>query len=245
MASEPPEFATCEICSRTILKGERINYFVKPHGERALVCTLCRARAEGFGWVHADRVADRPDESPSRRRGLALRDRLERVTARRPRIRLEREVPREKRDSEPPPREEALPTAPPPPRQRPVRTASAPPRRAARTPEGVRRRALQRFNRSEEARQVAGLIRSLGEPRVAVHPLRGAGQRAVVTVAWDLSWYQWEVGVNEDEAIQEVAKGNEIRQLPDEATPWNARADREGKLHLRRSRAPDRGGTAA
>ena len=67
------------------------------------------------------------------------------------------------------------------------------------------RRAVERFNGSDERRKVAGLIRSLGEPRAAVSP-DAARQMALVTVAWELSWYQWEVGLDgHGESVREVA----------------------------------------
>ncbi len=72
------------------------------------------------------------------------------------------------------------------------------------------RRAVERFNGSDERRKVAGLIRSLGEPRAAVRP-DAARQMALVTVAWELSWYQWEVSADGDgESVREVAKGDEV-----------------------------------
>ena len=49
---------------------------------------------------------------------------------------------------------------------------------------------LDVFNASPEARKVAGLSRSLGEPRVCVATRATA---TLITVAWDLSWYRWQV----------------------------------------------------
>ena len=92
------------------------------------------------------------------------------------------------------------------------------------------RRAIERFNASDEARKVAGLCRSLGQPNVAV---RAKGQIALVTVAWELSWYQWEVDANGgSSAVREVGKGDEVSELPAEARAWNAAADEDGRLRL-------------
>jgi hypothetical protein len=95
------------------------------------------------------------------------------------------------------------------------------------------RRAVQRFNGSDEPRKVAGLIRSLGKPRVAIRPDPGR-QLALVTVAWELSWYQWEVsGDGESEPVREVAKGDEVTELAEEARAWNAAVAEDGKLGLK------------
>jgi hypothetical protein len=95
------------------------------------------------------------------------------------------------------------------------------------------RRAVERFNGSEESRKVAGLIRSLGEPRAAVRPDAGR-QMALVTVAWEISWYQWEVGGDgQGEPVREVAKGDEVSELAEDAQAWNAAVAEDGKLRLR------------
>ena len=98
------------------------------------------------------------------------------------------------------------------------------------------RRAVERFNSSEERRKVAGLMRSLGEPTARVTPDQRR-QLALVTVAWELSWYQWEVGADGDGdeggRVREVAKGAELSELDQETRAWNAAVDEEGMLRLR------------
>jgi hypothetical protein len=87
---------------------------------------------------------------------------------------------------------------------------------------------LEVFNRSSEARKVAGVRRSLGDPRVCVRP-EPDGNGELVIVAWDLSWYRWTVrGTN----VKQVAKGNEISELPVEDRDWNATAGEDGTLVL-------------
>ena len=99
------------------------------------------------------------------------------------------------------------------------------------------RRAVERFNSSDERRKVAGLIRSLGEPHAAVRP-DPSRQMALVTVAWELSWYQWEVGANgEGGSVREVAKGNEVSELAEEERSWNAAVREDGSLRLRSASA--------
>ena len=93
-------------------------------------------------------------------------------------------------------------------------------------PESPADLAIERFNSSDARRIVAGLSRSLGRPRVAVRD-RGAG--AEVTVAWDLSWYRWEVGLEGEEEPVRVGKGADISELGEEPE-WNATVDEEGRL---------------
>ena len=58
-----------------------------------------------------------------------------------------------------------------------------------------------------------------------------------MTVAWELSWYQWEVGADGDgddgEPVREVAKGDEVSELDEEARAWNAAVGEDGTLRLR------------
>jgi hypothetical protein len=83
--------------------------------------------------------------------------------------------------------------------------------------------AITRFNASEAARTVAGLARTLGEPRVSVGAAAGTAGAARITVAWDLTWYQWMVDAGEaEQPIAELARGTEIGQLDAAARQWNA-----------------------
>ena len=83
--------------------------------------------------------------------------------------------------------------------------------------------AATRFNASDAARTVAGLARTLGEPRVSIGAAAGSGEAARVTVAWDLTWYQWAVPSGErEQPVAELARGTEIDQLDPAARQWNA-----------------------
>lgn len=182
------EFETCAVCGRTILRGERSFEYVDPQSSTAIVCPLCKPRAEELGWVPAEYAAEVPPPAPRRRRGApALRERLARTVA--PAL-------AEDGDDEPP----AEPPAPP--------------------------AAIDVFNGSAEVRKVAGLRRSLGEPRVCVR--RGDGEQGeVIVVAWDLSWYRWTV---RGDSVKQVGKGNEISELPVVDRNWNAVAGEDGTL---------------
>jgi hypothetical protein len=83
--------------------------------------------------------------------------------------------------------------------------------------------AVSRFNASEAARKVAGLARTLGQPRVSIVAAAGRADAARITVAWELTWYQWAVASGERELpVAELAHGTEIDQLDAAARQWNA-----------------------
>ena len=49
------------------------------------------------------------------------------------------------------------------------------------------------FNQSDFRRTVAGVAKSLGEPKVSIVPLAGVNAETVLTFAWDITWYQYRV----------------------------------------------------
>ena len=53
--------------------------------------------------------------------------------------------------------------------------------------------AADHFNASQFRRTVGGIAKSLGTPRVSITPLSGVNQEIVITVAWEISWYQYRV----------------------------------------------------
>jgi hypothetical protein len=274
-------FPACDVCGRTILKGEQIHEYLTPQRERIRVCVLCRTRAESSGWIPVS-MAHTLDEEQPRSRRFALRERFSRAASRARGAGKTPPEPEPEPEPEPvePPVVEAepAPSAPPPavapeaaaedtspkpapepteepapgksraakprtrrqPRERATKRTGEQPAasqrrsRAKKGPEALMRRAVERFNSSEERRKVAGLMRSLGDPQAGVRP-DPRRQLALVTVAWELSWYQWEVGADGegDEPVREVAKGAEVSELDDKARAWNAAVDEDGTLRLR------------
>jgi hypothetical protein len=92
--------------------------------------------------------------------------------------------------------------------------------------------AVQRFNASREARTVAGLARTLGDPWVSIGASAGSSTVVRITVAWELSWYQWGVDLrDESRSVFVIAKGHEVGLLDGSARQWNAKAV-DGKLVL-------------
>ncbi len=104
-------------------------------------------------------------------------------------------------------------------------------------------RAMSRFNASDAARIVGGLIRTLGEPRVSIGAAAGSPREVRITVAWELGWYQWGVDLGDERRpVFQLDKGDELRELDGSARQWNAKASSGGQVALgdsAASRAPD------
>jgi hypothetical protein len=203
--------ATCAICGRTILAGERILGFVEG-GEERSVCELCVAPAERLGWRPAsepeqERPAD-GHEGRWRLRGLLRR------SARRPGVPAPTPAPKADPVSAPVKRARSLPPLDP----------------AAPSPF---ERAVARFNSSEAGRTVVGLTRTLGKPFASVGAAAGAPSEVRITVAWEFSWYQWGVDIGDElRPVFQIDKGREIDQLDRAARQWNASVDDDGRLLL-------------
>src|ERR687885_1875125 len=69
------EDVSCDICGRTILKGERIEPYLAPGGQRHSVCELCTDRAYNEGWIREAAHDEMPAATrrPDQRRGLFSR----------------------------------------------------------------------------------------------------------------------------------------------------------------------------
>jgi hypothetical protein len=93
-------------------------------------------------------------------------------------------------------------------------------------------RAIARFNSSDAGRTVAGLTRTLGAPSVSVGDLAGTADEVRVTVAWELTWYQWGVDLGDElRPVYELKKGFEVDEIDAPARQWNASAH-DGRIVL-------------
>ena len=87
------------------------------------------------------------------------------------------------------------------------------------------------MRRSKHPRRVAGVARSLGEPSVVARPLADAGSAVSIVVAWELSWYRYEVDLGDEAAGARVTmQGTELGELAEEDRFVNALADECGAL---------------
>ena len=94
-------------------------------------------------------------------------------------------------------------------------------------------RALELFNASSHRRTVTGVARSLGSPLVAVRPSPTEGSVVTIAVAWELSWYRYEVDLADEASGVRVAdQGAELHELDPADQQPNAAADDSGALHL-------------
>ena len=240
IVTSQPDVA-CDVCGRRLLRGEHPDVFLAG-GQRRTVCELCAPRAAHEGWL---READRHSVSlpPSRsRRGRNLFERL----------RSQRDPISDRPDEDfasaglpivPPAAVEGLqaesydflgaiasgsedPSAAP-----AVSSEDSTSTPALTAGEVKVERALEVFNAGEHPRRVAGVARSLGEPSVAARPLAESGSVVSIVVAWELSWYRYEVDLGDEAAGAKVmAQGTELGELAREDLLVNAVADEHGTL---------------
>ena len=90
--------------------------------------------------------------------------------------------------------------------------------------------AAELFNGSSFRRTVGGIQKSLGEAKASLIPLSGANGELAVTVAWDLSWYQYRVSPDSAQPVRLERRGHELDELEDSFKDWNAHVADEGRL---------------
>jgi hypothetical protein len=242
---------SCDICGRTILKGERTEAYLAPGGQRHVVCELCTDRAYNEGWIRESAHMDMPASTrrPQERRSLFGRMRKRR-DAGEPQVDQHEEPPVFEDDlgtnggdpvaAEPTYEADAAGEMVPPPPPPPAPAPSPPPsrRRDARHVRAVPtnsqvkvERALELFNNSEHVRTIGGIARTLGEPWVSALPLHEAPSEVSIVVAWELSWYRYRVDLGDaDDPVTLLAKGQELDELDEAMRDWNASAGGDGKL---------------
>jgi hypothetical protein len=86
------------------------------------------------------------------------------------------------------------------------------------------------FNASTYRRTVGGIAKSLGEARASIVPLSGVSGELAVTVAWDLSWYQYRVSPESAQPVRLERRGHELDELEDGFKGWNTHVEDEGRL---------------
>jgi len=86
------------------------------------------------------------------------------------------------------------------------------------------------FNESAFRRTVAGIAKSLGAPRASILPLSGVNSEVVLTVAWDISWYQYRITPDSGQPVRLAERGHEPGELEPLFTSWNARLSPDGRI---------------
>lgn len=196
---------TCAICDRTLLQGEQARKLRRaPHEEPLDVCALCERAALEHGWSR-DGSTLLPSTRTERRRGKQKLPSLAAIfggaSGRRPASVTESVVA----DGEPILR----------------RLTEA---------ELAIVEAADVFNDSDFRRTAAGLMRSLGDARVSIVPLRGDRGEVVVTIAWELSWYQYRVDPDGVQPVRLAERGYELDEIDDALRDWNARLAEDGRV---------------
>ena len=97
-------------------------------------------------------------------------------------------------------------------------------------PEQAILQAAEQFNASAFRRTVAGIGKSLGEPRVSLLPLSGTNPEVVITVAWDISWYQYRVLLGSGQPVRLAERGYEIDDLDERFQAWNGTLEDSGRV---------------
>jgi hypothetical protein len=244
----------CDVCGRTLLRGEHADPFIAG-GARRMVCELCVGRAANEGWIRegADNAlgvrrhgprggrsllgrlrpakvpgrraeADEPLASRGGRRSNGKVERVERI----PRDPAPADELRDAGDGEPaPPAPVEAPAAPQ--QARELRHVRAVPTNA----DLKMARALDVFNTSAHPRRIAGVARSLGQPAVTVVPSQTEGSIVSIVVGWELCWYRYEVDLADEAAgVRVSGQGAELTELSAAELEANATADARGMLAL-------------
>lgn len=228
------------VCGRRLLQGERLNWYVAPDASRRPVCELCAPRAESARWVREQEGEEIVPLLPSRTArggyfkrltsffGAQEEDELQLESFDAPAgASSDQESRRRTRATR---RRERVATELPPPPTSPVEPRSV---RAVPTgPEAKLQQGLTLFNDSQFPRTIAGLSRSLGEPRVAA--VNEGDASVEVFVGWDIAWYSYRVDLGDaTEPVEQSGRGNDTAELAGTVRDWNAFADEYGRLHLR------------
>jgi hypothetical protein len=237
------DVVSCDVCGRTILKGERAEWYLAPGGARHRVCDLCATRAQHHGWIRESAAGDLPTRMPRNEPRRGVLGRLRRKRGPEPGRGADEERPPPAAQDPGPATPDSNPEtgeqpaseepAPPPPRERPRSRPQDPRhvRAVPTTPEAKIDRAIELFNGSGDSRTVAGLARTLGPAWVSVQPDAEQPSFVSLLVAWELSWYRYRVDLGaEADPVEMLDKGEELGQIDGSLREWNAGLDADGRV---------------
>jgi hypothetical protein len=209
----------CDYCERTLLLGESVATF-RDGRETRLVCALCEGDALKRGWLR-DGQPDPPPQPREPRAGLIERLRRQNQE-RRTKDPAARPAPRHSVGVVKLTGEEAAAAS---------RAKSREVERAELAAQAVEL-SLETFNASAYRRTVQGIARTLGAPRVSLVPLGGIRPDVVITIAWDISWYQYRVDAEADPPVRLEGRGDDVTELAQRWRTWNAQHTEESGLVL-------------
>jgi hypothetical protein len=86
------------------------------------------------------------------------------------------------------------------------------------------------FNASDYRRTVGGIAKSLGAPRASIVQLPGVNAELVITVAWDISWYQYRVSPEAAQPVRLEQRGHDLGELSAQYQTWNAHLEEDGRV---------------
>jgi hypothetical protein len=246
---------TCAICGRTLLVGEQVHSYVSVEGRHEACSLCAPGAVElGWLPAEQEGAEERLRAGKERKPGFLAklfarperdepegRGEIEKLPPPAPDAspRATHELDTERHDIEaqwaaedpapvPAPRPKAKPADLPAPGPRPDPAGRGMrPRRLQPDVSPVSRfeRAIARFNSSDAGRTAAGLTRTLGAPSVSVGDLAGTADEVRITVAWELTWYQWGVDLGDElRPVYELKKGHEVSEIDAPARQWNASA---------------------
>ena len=86
------------------------------------------------------------------------------------------------------------------------------------------------FNGSAHRRTAAGVAKSLGPPKASIVPLSGVCGEMIVTIAWEISWYQYRVTPDAPQPVRLADRGHDLEELEESFTGWNAHLADDGRL---------------
>ena len=86
------------------------------------------------------------------------------------------------------------------------------------------------FNASDHRRSVAGIAKALGRPKASILPLPGVNSEIVLTVVWDISWYQYRVSADYAQPVRLAGRGYDPSEVEPRFTAWNAVVEDDGRV---------------
>lgn len=219
------QFVSCRVCGRTLLLGERSVGFFSANGEGPFdVCELCVPRAHRYGLRPRPSTAD---EVAHARRAGAFTTMAATLRATMSGRRASTSKRTRARHPEPVQGSAAVAAAAAAAasgsskrsRRRAAAAAPLDPMLLGAVPVGSAAIpvALAAFNQSPHARTLAGLYRTLGAPRASVAPRSATDREAILTVAWEIVWYQFRImpdGI-------EQQRGQYLSELAPRWQEWN------------------------